>query len=98
MSLLSSRITLSPDVLVQKVADEAVLLDLSSETYLGLNEVAVRLWDLLGEDSRVEHALAVLLDEFDVDETTLRRDVETHLAILAEKGLLQFEVNRSTKG
>lgn len=98
MPLLCKKVTVSSNVLVQKVADEAVLLDLVRESYLGLNEVAARLWDLLSDDGHVEHALDILLLEFDVDEATLRRDVKAHLAVLAEKGLIQFEANESTKG
>lgn len=89
MELLSQRFTTSPDVLVQEVSDEAVLLDLASETYFGLNEVGVRLWHLLSENGDPEAAVSTLLGEYDVDAETLRHDVAAHLEMLSSKGLIR---------
>ena len=35
---------ISPDVMVRQVGGESVLLDLKTERYLGLDEVATRMW------------------------------------------------------
>ena len=83
------RITLSPDVLVQELGDELVLLDMQSESYFGLNEVGGRFWQLLVEKPDHEAAVQVLLQEFDVDETTLRADLDQLVTDLTDAGLMK---------
>jgi hypothetical protein len=46
---LADQITVSPEVLFQEVGGEAVLLDLKSESYFGLDDVGMRIWQLLQE-------------------------------------------------
>ena len=84
-------LTLEPskDVLVQELAGESVLLDLASESYFGLNEVGTRLWQLLIEHGSPEKAVEVLLDEYEVDEKTLREDVLLLVNGFLESGLMQ---------
>ena len=45
----SSRITTAPDVMFRIIGDEAVILNLKSELYLGLNPVGTRFWTALHE-------------------------------------------------
>ena len=79
----------SPDVLCQEVEGELVLLDAESDRYFSLDEVGGRIWALLGDyDGDVERVVAAMLEEFDVDETTLRRDVDALLGQLRDAGLL----------
>jgi hypothetical protein len=86
---LDARLGPVPDVLFQRVGEEAVLLDLNGEQYFGLNEVGARAWELLGEHSRVEAVCASLLLEFEVGEDELRSDLELLLADLAAAGLIR---------
>ena len=72
---LPRRVTLSSQVLFQQLESEAVLLDLDSEHYYSLDPVATRIWKLLSEDGSVETAVSSLLATYDIDETTLRRDL-----------------------
>lgn len=78
---LPQRVNLSSQVLFQQLENEAVLLDLKSEHYYSLNPVATRMWKLLSQDGTVESAVTSLLATYDIDETTLRRD----LAVLLER-------------
>lgn len=75
-------------VLTRRVQGELVILDLESETYLGLDQVGARVWDALTTSSTVEEALTVLTTRYDVLEATLRRDVEDLLDKLTRRGLL----------
>ena len=43
----SSRVTTSPDVLLRIIGDEAVILNLKSELYLGLDPIGTRIWTVL---------------------------------------------------
>jgi hypothetical protein len=85
--LLMTQIRPAAHALVRMVQGEAVVLDLRSERYLGLNEVGTRIWELATAADRVADILPALLAEFDVDEIVLRRDVEAFIAALVDAGL-----------
>jgi len=84
---LPSHISFSPDVIFQVIDDEAVLLDMASEEYFALNELGMRMWQLLSDDSATAVAIQQLLLEYDIDEHTLRQDMADWIADLVEQGL-----------
>lgn len=89
---LTSQVTLqrSEDVLFQEVGGEAVLLDLASEQYFGLNVVGARIWDLLDGHSRLDRILAQLCEEFDAEPARIETDLLALAAQLAEAGLVKI--------
>jgi hypothetical protein len=84
-------VTISPDVLFQELNGEAVLLDLKTERYFGLDDIGTRMWQLLDGNGHVEAAYARLLQEYEVDETTLRHDLADLIDRLAEAGLISVQ-------
>ncbi len=82
------RISPSPDVAFQEVEGEIILLDLSGERYWALDDVGTRCWQLLLEHGELDAAIDTLLAEFDVDEPTLRSDVEALVEQLCSAGLI----------
>ena len=54
----------------------------------GLNAVGTRVWHLLLQHQSIEAAVPLLLQEFDVEEQQLRRDLDALVAELLEKTLL----------
>ena len=72
---LSTIVIPSPDVLVQELDGEAVVLDLNSERYFGLDDVGTRIWQQLLEHGRLERVCEEMRKEYDVDESTLLADV-----------------------
>lgn len=85
----SQRFTVSPRVLCQEVAGEAVLLDLESEKYFGLNAVGLRVWQLLQQSDdpgRIFHTLAA---EYEVDAATLAADLQDLFQRLNQAGLVR---------
>jgi hypothetical protein len=68
---------------------EAVMLDIESGTYFGLRDVAKAIWDRLEQPVRVQDLCSQLTEEFEVDPTTCRREVDSFLADLHAKGLLE---------
>ncbi|MEM9557979.1 MAG: PqqD family protein [Acidobacteriota bacterium] len=68
--------------------DEAVVLHLDSQRYFGLDSVGARLWELLTVSPSLDAASAVLLEEFDVDEASLRADLDSFVAELVRHELL----------
>jgi Coenzyme PQQ synthesis protein D (PqqD) len=87
-ALASARMKPDPDVLFQEVEGEVVLLDPSTDKYFALNDVGTRCWQLLAEHGDLEEVLARMLDEFEVEEPTLRADVEALVAKLSAHGLV----------
>lgn len=86
--MLTQRVLLSPEALFQEIGGEAVILDLASSTYYGLDQVGARLWQLLQEDPEVQTACRLLLQEYEVDAEQLESDIGKLLQQLAEAGLV----------
>jgi hypothetical protein len=85
---LKGRVTTPDGVMFREVGGEAVLLNLQSESYFGLDEIGTRMWSALTEAPSIEAAYATLLAEFDVEEEALRTDLSEFIAKLAEAGLV----------
>ena len=79
---------LKPTVSVTAVQDEAVLLDLSSGQYFGLNETGKVIIDGLQNGDSTEHIAQTLCERFDVAADDANRDVEALLEDLARADLL----------
>ncbi len=85
----TSRVVVPGHVLVQQVAGEAVLLNLQSERYFGLDGVGTRMWNLITTSDSIQSAYEALLSEYEVDADQLRRDVQNLVGNLLENGLLE---------
>jgi hypothetical protein len=79
---------ISDGVVFRELEGEAVLLNLDSGMYFGLDRVGTRIWQLLQEQRPAETVVNILLEEYDVAPDVLRADVATLLAALLEKGLV----------
>ena len=85
------RLIVSPDVLVRVIGEEAVLLNLETELYLGLDPVGTRMWTVLQEAPSISHGFDRLLAEFDVESEVLRRDVEEFIGELLAQSLIELK-------
>jgi hypothetical protein len=65
-----------------------VLLELEAGRYYTLDDVGARCWTLLAELGEVDAVVSAMLVEFDVDEATLRADLQALIARLTVAGLL----------
>lgn len=84
------KIKISDNLLFQQISGECVLLDLDSENYFGLDQVAASFWELISTNEDTEKAIQQLLVEYEVDENTLRRDISKLLTDLKELKLITF--------
>jgi hypothetical protein len=73
------------------MGEETVLLHMTNEQYYGLDEVGSRFWQLLREHQTLDPIVAALLDEYEIDEGTLRADLERLVDALADTGLIHVE-------
>lgn len=85
--MLPQRVVLSPDALFQEIGGEGVILDLRSSSYFGLDEVGVRLWQLLKSDPNPKAAFESLLAEYDVEPSQLEQDLAKLVGQLVDAGL-----------
>lgn len=66
---ISENATISPtqDQISSELAGEAVILNLDSGIYYGLNEVGARIWELVQQPRRFDEIRDILLAEYDVE-------------------------------
>lgn len=88
---ISSRVKLSEDVLFQELQGDAVLLDLKTGVYFGLDRVGTRMWHLMGETKALSGVVDTILEEFDVTRERCSADILTLVGRLEEQGLLSVE-------
>lgn len=83
-----SCVTVPSNVLVRSLEDEAVILDLHSGTYFGLDDVGTRMWGLLAGGLSVRQVHERLAGEYAVDHAQLYRDLLTFIEQLHEHRLI----------
>lgn len=71
----TSRVIVPPDVMIQELQGESVLLNVRTGKYFGLNPVGTRMWAAMTAAPSIQAAHAELLKEFDVAEERLRQDM-----------------------
>ena len=79
----------SPSVVFRQMDDGAVLLDLESGVYFGLDEVGTRVWTLLVEQKTPDAVCEAMLAEFDVEPGVVADDVRRLVGELQQNGLLR---------
>lgn len=89
------RLQISDDVVFRELEGEAVILNLATGTYFGLDRVGTRIWQLIAEDGRVEKIVDAMLAEYQVDEGQLRRDLHEVIGRLREKGLITVDAREA---
>jgi hypothetical protein len=94
----SSSVTTAPDVMIRIVGDEAVILNLKNELYLGLNPVGTRFWTVLHDAPSIQAAYETLLTEFDVEPDRLRQDMNELLDQLLAQGLIELAPGTAVAG
>ncbi len=78
----------NPNVISSVMDGEAVLLDLKTEEYFILDKTGTRIWQLLEEFVNFDTVIASMLDEYDVDEITVKNDLIWFSGELEKEGLL----------
>jgi hypothetical protein len=78
----------SPDVIMQDLDREAVLLNLANGLYYGLDENSYHIYKTLLSSESVQAAYEILLLEYEVEPGQLRAEFDQFLAHLLENDLL----------
>ena len=88
---INKRVTFPDTVFAQEVDGETVLLDMDSENYFGLDEVGTVIWQAMQENENLKDVLVVLLEQYDVKEDILEKDLLAFTTSLEKSGLVKVE-------
>ncbi len=77
------------DLATADLDGQIVVLSVNTGAYIGLNEVASEIWQLLSEPRRVGDIFASLSQTHDVDAVALSRDVMPFLQNLIDRRLVR---------
>jgi hypothetical protein len=84
----STMLTMPDPVLVRKVHDEMVLLDVASDQYFGLNAVGVCVVEAIQGGANLDGAIAAVSDAFAAHKAQIETDVRALVDDLVTTGLL----------
>jgi hypothetical protein len=84
----SDRVRVPDDVLISRLHEESVILNLDSERYYGLDDVGTRMLSVLSTSESIEAAYESLRGEYDVDGQVLREDLLALVENLLQKGIV----------
>lgn len=88
---LDSLIRVKPEALSRELDGEEVILNAATGTYFGLEAVGARVWRCIKEGRPPSSEVAVLLEEYDVDERRLRGDILKLLKDFRKQGLIELD-------
>ena len=84
---LKDSIAIPEEVLFRELDDEAVLLNLKTGVYFGLNSTGLRIWQLIVEGRSLEQVLEMMRGEYEVDGQVVERDLLDWCRQLCAQGL-----------
>jgi hypothetical protein len=73
-----------------ELAGETVILEMASGRYYALDPIGTRVWQLLQTVSTAESLCERLVEEYEVDAATCRRDLAVLVKQMAENGLVSI--------
>lgn len=85
----SDRVRIPEEVLISRLQEESVILNLDSERYFGLDDVGTRILSVLTAAESIEAAYESLRDEYDVDGQVLRQDLVALVENLLQQGIIE---------
>jgi hypothetical protein len=88
---LDATVRIPDEVIFRELDGEAVVLNLDTGIYFGLDAVGTRIWRLLEEHKSLRLVLDTLVDEYDAAPDRLQRDLLAFIERLNSKGLLTLE-------
>jgi hypothetical protein len=90
MLILTQKVAIKKDILVQNVDGELVLLNLESEQYFGLDDVGNTMWSCLKETESLQGAYDRLIDRYNVDPEELKQDFLNLVEQFVEHDLVEI--------
>ena len=85
---LDAAFRIPDEVIFRELDGEAVVLNLDTGIYFGLDAVGTRIWRLLEERKPLQAVLDTLIDEYEAPPDRLQRDLLAFVERLNGKGLV----------
>lgn len=84
------------DFILREIAGDYIIIPtgktvLEFNGLITVNEVGVSIWNMLQEDVTLEEIVQGILDEYDVEESVAKEDVEEFLSTLVDGGILEWD-------
>jgi Coenzyme PQQ synthesis protein D (PqqD) len=87
---LGSRVEINDDVLFQPLQGEAVLLNLKSGIYFGLDPIGTRIWQLFSANNVLSGIAETIVEEYDVTPEQCKADLLALVSELEKQGLVKL--------
>ena len=88
---LESTLSLQENILLRELGDETILLNIEAGLYFSLDPIGTRMLSLASETDSIQLAFEQLLEEYDVPEEVLRRDLAVLIEELVRANLIRLE-------
>lgn len=85
---MTQQFRINPDIILQDVDGQTILLNPDTGQVFGLDRVSTRVWELVEEKSDLGAIKAQMLEDFDVDEVQLSKDLDVYMSQLLELELV----------
>lgn len=86
---MSEKLMLNESVVCATLDDEAVLLNVETGIYYGLDSVGTRIWSMVALGATESDIIATLTTEYEVELRVLQQDVADFVMQLVSKGLVK---------
>ena len=80
-----------PDQEFSKIDEEIIMLNVNKGEYYALNDVASRIWEMIDAPVQVNELLNKLIQEFEVDTETCKKDTLKCLEDFRSKSIIIIE-------
>lgn len=87
----SSIVVTASDQVSSDLGGEAVILNMESGVYHGLNEVGARVWNLIEQPKTVKEIKDILVEEYEVEPQICQNDLFALLKDLQAAGLIEVK-------
>ena len=88
---LDSVVVVPDEVVFRELQGEAVILNLASSTYFGLDAMGTRIWQLCEAHGSLRAVWEAIQQEFDAPGETLQSDLLAFIDDLCSKGLVTVQ-------
>lgn len=88
---LDTTVTQATGLVSADLDGEKVMLSIEKGKYYGLNSIGSRIWELLEKPLTVREMVEVLLEEYDVEESTCLQDVQAFIRKLHTQLLVKID-------
>ena len=88
---LDAAFRIPDDVIFRELDGEAVVLNLDTGIYFGLDAVGTRIWGLIEQRMALKAVLDTLIDEYEAPPDRLQRDLLAFVDQLTGKGLVVLQ-------